>query len=93
MEHNTDTSIETKKPKITKKRSKNTLESQPKTTAKTKTTAKSRDKSKPYSDEARRQMIATAAYYRAESRGFKGGSPIEDWLVAETEIDRQISAR
>jgi phasin family protein len=34
------------------------------------------------------QMIAEAAYYRAESRGFFGGNPVEDWIEAEKEIDR-----
>jgi len=36
----------------------------------------------------RYQMIATAAYYRAEHRGFSGGNPVDDWLAAEAEIDR-----
>jgi hypothetical protein len=37
--------------------------------------------------EQRHQMIAEAAYARAEKRGFQGGSPEEDWLQAESEID------
>jgi Protein of unknown function (DUF2934) len=36
----------------------------------------------------RNQMIATAAYYRAERRGFTGGNPVGDWLAAEAEIDQ-----
>ena len=32
-------------------------------------------------------MIAMAAYYRAEKRGFTGGSQEDDWLQAEAEID------
>jgi len=40
--------------------------------------------------EMRRQMIASAAYYRAEKRGFNGGSEFEDWLDAEAEIDRTL---
>lgn len=31
-------------------------------------------------------MIAEAAYYRAEKRGFVAGYSLEDWLVAESEI-------
>lgn len=31
-------------------------------------------------------MIATAAYYRAEKRGFAGGSAEEDWYEAEAEL-------
>lgn len=32
-------------------------------------------------------MIETAAYYRAEKRGFSDGDPLKDWLEAEREID------
>ena len=35
----------------------------------------------------RRRMIAEAAYFHAERRGFEGGSPEEDWYEAEREID------
>jgi hypothetical protein len=31
-------------------------------------------------------MIKTAAYYRAEKRGFSDGDPVKDWLEAESEI-------
>ena len=31
-------------------------------------------------------MVAMAAYLRAESRGFVGGSPEEDWFEAEAEV-------
>lgn len=41
--------------------------------------------------EERRHMIAEAAYLRAESRGFTGGDPNEDWLIAESEIDKILS--
>ena len=36
----------------------------------------------------RQQMIATAAYYRAERRGFDGGDPSIDWCEAEMEVDQ-----
>jgi len=36
-----------------------------------------------------RKMIAESAYYRAEQRGFTGGNPVEDWIVAEREIKSQ----
>jgi chromosome segregation ATPase len=36
----------------------------------------------------RYQMIAEAAYFHAEKRGFTGGDPAQDWLEAEAEIDR-----
>lgn len=39
----------------------------------------------------RQKMIAEAAYYRAEQRGFAAGDPLEDWLAAETEVDSILS--
>ncbi len=39
---------------------------------------------------ARRQLIAECAYLRAEKRRFMGGSPEQDWLVAEMEIDQLL---
>lgn len=35
----------------------------------------------------RQRMIAEAAYYRAERRGFSGGDSVHDWLAAEAEVD------
>jgi hypothetical protein len=35
-------------------------------------------------------MIAIAAYYLAERRGFNGGDPLQDWLEAESEIDTAV---
>jgi hypothetical protein len=37
--------------------------------------------------EQRERMIAEAAYYKAEQRGFQGGDPRRDWLEAEAEVD------
>ena len=37
--------------------------------------------------QGREEMIAISAYYLAERRGFNGGDPMQDWLVAESEID------
>src|ERR1700722_1761614 len=36
---------------------------------------------------SREALIATAAYYRAQKRGFRPGHDLEDWLAAEREID------
>jgi hypothetical protein len=44
------------------------------------------------SDEMRRAMIAEAAYLRAELRGFASGYELEDWLLAEREVDALLSA-
>ncbi|MBZ0132784.1 MAG: DUF2934 domain-containing protein [Rhodocyclaceae bacterium] len=32
------------------------------------------------------ERIATAAYYKAEARGFMAGREMDDWLAAEAEI-------
>jgi hypothetical protein len=42
------------------------------------------------SSEQRHVLIAEAAYFRAESRGFEGGDPVEDWLAAEREVDQAL---
>lgn len=42
-------------------------------------------------EEQRRQMIAFAAYLRAERRGFEGGDPVTDWLEAEVEVDAELA--
>ena len=46
----------------------------------------------PASAERRRTMIAEAAYYIAEKRGFETGRDVEDWLLAEKQIDAKLSA-
>lgn len=40
------------------------------------------------SAEPRRRMIAEAAYFLAEQRGFDGQDPDGDWLAAERQIDQ-----
>lgn len=37
--------------------------------------------------EDRHRLIAEAAYFRAEQRGFVPGCELEDWLAAELEVD------
>jgi hypothetical protein len=41
--------------------------------------------------EQRFKMIAEAAYYIAEKRGFREGDIQADWLCAETEIDKMLT--
>ena len=41
--------------------------------------------------EERWNMIAEAAYYLAERRGFSGGHPAEDWKMAEAQIDEMLA--
>lgn len=40
--------------------------------------------------EERYRMVAVAAYYRAEKRGFVGGDPAQDWVDAEAEVTQLI---
>ena len=42
------------------------------------------------SDDQRRQMIAEAAYFRAERRGFSGGDSVGDWIEGEAEVDERL---
>jgi len=51
---------------------------------------------KPYAARAadpaqRLAMVAEAAYYKAERRGFDPGHELEDWLQAEAEIGRALA--
>jgi hypothetical protein len=50
------------------------------------------DSSTSLSAQDRLQMVESAAYFRAERRGFTPGRAIEDWLAAESEIDTLIAA-
>ena len=43
------------------------------------------------SSQDRRRMIAEAAYFHAERRGFEGGNADEDWYQAEREIDELLA--
>lgn len=43
------------------------------------------------SAEQRHEMIAVAAYLRAERRGFSPGREVEDWLEAAASIDTMLA--
>ncbi|MAT65974.1 MAG: hypothetical protein CMN57_10055 [Gammaproteobacteria bacterium] len=43
--------------------------------------------------ERRHEMIAEAAYLRAESRGFAPADPVHDWLMAEQEVDARLTGQ
>lgn len=45
----------------------------------------------PVTPERRQTMVAEAAYYIAEQRGFGEGHELEDWLLAEKQIDATLS--
>lgn len=79
------TKVAVKKKAVSKKRA-----TSKKTTVKNKTvTAKRKNVAKKMavSDAVRRQMVAEAAYYIAEKRGFNGGDVHDDWHQAEKQID------
>lgn len=40
--------------------------------------------------EVRQRMIAEAAYFKAERRGFNGGDAVRDWCEAEAEVDGRL---
>ena len=40
--------------------------------------------------ERRAALIAEAAFFRAEKRGFAPGHEAEDWLAAESEVDAKL---
>jgi hypothetical protein len=42
------------------------------------------------SNKIRRELIQLTAYHKAESRGFTGGDPEQDWLEAEKEVDQLL---
>ena len=45
------------------------------------------DSSSANDDCPREQMIAEAAYFRAEQRGFVPGNEMSDWLQAEADVE------
>lgn len=66
----------------------------PKSTAARTATPKSvAEKNPPVTAEERYRMIAEAAYFRAEKRGFLGGDVAADWLQAEAEIDQSLKTQ
>ncbi|MDE2052551.1 MAG: DUF2934 domain-containing protein [Gammaproteobacteria bacterium] len=46
----------------------------------------------PVTADTRRAMIAEAAYYIAEQRGFGSDREVEDWLLAEKQVEAALSA-
>lgn len=44
----------------------------------------------PVSHEERWRMVAEAAYYIAQRRGFVGGDALADWVAAEAEVDAKL---
>jgi hypothetical protein len=47
----------------------------------------------PVDPDSKRSMIATAAYFRAEQRGFAPGHEVDDWLDAEASVEKLLHRR
>lgn len=47
----------------------------------------------PLSPQERRRLIEEAAYRCYQQRGRQQGSPLDDWLKAEGEVDRMLASR
>ena len=58
----------------------------------TKISTQKRVKKNTVTPEKRYHMIATAAYFRAEQRGFACGCAKEDWIHGEAQIDTMLNA-
>ena len=56
------------------------------------TTATKKSRSKNVDEQERLQMIAEAAYLRAEARGFGDSQQEADWLAAEAEVDAHLGS-
>lgn len=50
------------------------------------------DPRQQFSDDEWHEMVAEAAYYRAEARGFEAGSPEDDWYEAEAELRERLAS-
>jgi len=66
--------------------------SEPKNEAPAKPAAAKPTAAKP-SPAERMKMIAEAAYYLAQKRGFSGGNEMTDWVAAEKQVDGLIAKR
>jgi hypothetical protein len=45
---------------------------------------------KVVSADERRKLVTEAAYFIAQKRGFSGGNPVHDWLLAEKQVDETL---
>ena len=57
-----------------------------------KRSAPRRPRAQAVTPEERHCLIAQAAYFIAEQRGFQGGGALDDWLRAEADVDARLSA-
>jgi hypothetical protein len=76
------TALKTKAPKAAPKRATPPIPSR-KAPAETKTAPRKPETVHKVTPEERWHMVAEAAYYIAEKRGFGFGHPVDDWVAAE----------
>ena len=55
-------------------------------------TSAGKDVGPSISPEERQRLVARAAYFRAEKRGFVPGFELQDWVEAEAEVLRLIGS-
>jgi len=72
------------------KRTRRTTEGRPATQTPVRRSRRTEDSATTITADERLRMVETAAYFRAERRGFVAGQEAEDWLAAEAEIDAVI---
>lgn len=54
-------------------------------------TTSGKKKNPVVSAELKQLMIAEAAFYNSQKRAQFGGDPVQDWLLAEQQIEQQLS--
>lgn len=78
--------------KKTKTKSQNSKKTKAATASKaTKTVRGKKSKSNGNGSEKRAILIQQTAYFIAEKRGFEGGDPVQDWLMAEKQVDELLN--
>ncbi len=78
----------------TKRAPRKTSTTAKKASSKTTRTAKKKAAPQPptFSPEERQDMINHRAYLLAEQRNFENGNEMQDWLMAEIEVDKEIAS-
>jgi len=79
-----------KKKAPAKKKSAPKLAKKTRSSKKTTNTNKSSKHVTKLSDHDRKKMVAEAAYYIAQQRGFADGHAMDDWLAAEDKVNKLI---
>jgi len=88
---NSTSTTSKKAKKKTKKTAKKVSKAVKKTAARKKPAAKAKRKTATASTAVRQRMIEEAAYFHAQQRNFATGHEMNDWLMAEIEVDKIIN--